>query len=383
MSELKIISADSHVMEPGDLWVERMDARFKDRAPCVVPNPEAPGFVFSIEGRYFTPAIGTDAVGADDQSLSERLESGSESDLRSGTGWDSAERIRAQERDGVEAEVIYTTLGMSLFKVRDSELQREACRAYNDWIFECCSSDLDRFIPIALISLEDVDLAVKDIEEARKRGFRGAMITASTGPDRPFKSREYDPFWQAASELSMPVSLHNTAGRGDDTTMLERVGLGAFSGLGEGTVGLPEFAANLVYEVPMSLITIIFGGVLERFPDLKLVSTENDIGWMPYFLQKLDHVFEKFGALAEEKLSMKPSEYAKRQIFATFQDDPIGASNLEYFGASNYMWASDYPHLDSTWPNSRAVIKENFAQVAEETVEKIVYGNVARLYQLT
>ena len=101
MSGLKIISADSHVMEPGDLWVERMDARFKDRAPCVVPNPEAPGFVFSIEGRYFTPAIGTDAVGADDQSLSEKIDAGSESDLRAGTGWDSAERIRAQERDGV------------------------------------------------------------------------------------------------------------------------------------------------------------------------------------------------------------------------------------------------------------------------------------------
>ena len=100
-----------------------------------------------------------------------------------------------------------------------------------------------------------------------------------------------------------------------------------------GRSGLPEFSANLIYEVPKSLITIIFGGVLERFPDLKLVSTENDIGWMPYFLQKLDHVFEKFGALAEDKLSMPPSEYAKRQIFATFQDDPIGASNLEYFGA--------------------------------------------------
>jgi len=379
---MKIISADSHVMEPGDLWVERMDAKFRDRAPRVVPNPAASGFVFTVEGRYLTPAVGTDAVGADDESITQQVERDTESDLRSTTGWDTAERIRALEIDGVDAEVIYTTLGMSLFRMRDGELQREAFRTYNDWLFECCSSDLDKFLPIALISLEDIDLAVQDIEDAKKKGFRGAMITASTDADRPFKNAEYDPFWQAASEADMPLSLHNTAGKSQESSILERVGLSAFAGQPDGEVSLPEFAANLIYEVPRSLITIIFGGVLERFPELKLVSTENDIGWMPYFLQKLDHVFEKFGRMSPVPLSMKPSDYARRQIFATFQDDPIGASNLETFGESNYMWASDYPHLDSTWPNSRKVIEENFATVPEETVRKIVYENVTRLYRL-
>jgi predicted TIM-barrel fold metal-dependent hydrolase len=382
MSEIRIISADSHVMEPGDLWLERMDARFRDRAPRVVPNPEAPGFVFTAEGRYLTPAVGADSVGAGDESLTEKLERDTESDLRETTGWDSRERIEAQDKDGVDAEVLYTTLGMSLFGLRDGALQREAFRAYNDWLFECCSTNLERFVPIALISLEDVDLAVRDIQNAARKGFRGAMITASTAPDRPFGSREYDPFWQAASEAGMPLSFHNTAGRADDASMLERVGLTVFSGGREGEVSLLEYAANLSYEVPRSLITIIFGGVLERYPRLQVVSTENDVGWMPYFLQKLDHVFEKFGLLSDEPLSMKPSEYARRQIFATFQDDPIGASNLQYFGASNYMWASDYPHLDSTWPNSRKVIEQNFADVPMETRKRIVYENAARLYQL-
>jgi predicted TIM-barrel fold metal-dependent hydrolase len=382
MSASRIISADSHVMEPGNLWVERMDARFRERAPRVVPNPEAPGFVFTAEGRYLIPAVGADSVGTGDESIAEKLERDTESDLRSTTGWDATERIEAQDKDGVEAEVIYTTLGMSLFGLRDGELQREAFRAYNDWLFECCSENLDRFIPIALISLEDVDLAVKDIQSAAHKGFRGAMITASTAPDRSFGSRDYDPFWHAASEAGMPISLHNTAGRANDASMLERVGLTAFAGRGDGELSLLEYAANLIYEVPRSLITIIFSGVLERFPELQVVSTENDVGWMPYFLQKLDHVFEKFGQLSDEPLSMKPSEYARRQIFATFQDDPIGASNLQYFGASNYMWASDYPHLDSTWPNSRQVIEKNFADVPTENVTKIVYENAARLYRL-
>ncbi len=122
---------------------------------------------------------------------------------------------------------------------------------------------------------------------------------------------------------------------------------------------------TLSAEVQASFSEIIMGGVLMRFPRLKLVSAENDCGWIPHFMYRMDHAFEKFGVGLEQPLDLKPSEYVRRQLWATFQDDPIGPLIADYFGEDRYMWASDYPHTDSTFPHSREVIERDFAGVSE------------------
>jgi predicted TIM-barrel fold metal-dependent hydrolase len=140
--------------------------------------------------------------------------------------------------------------------------------------------------------------------------------------------------------------------------------------------------ANVIHEIQRSLTSLIVSGVLERFPRLKLVSAENDVGWLPHYMYRLDHAWEKYSALTPEPLPLKPSDYMRRQLWATFQDDPVGPATYKFFGSSNYMWASDFPHTDSTWPNSRKVIERDFVGVPDDVTRKIVFENAAKLYRL-
>jgi len=138
----------------------------------------------------------------------------------------------------------------------------------------------------------------------------------------------------------------------------------------------------MVQEVQRSLNSFIMGGVLERFPNLRLVSAESDVGWLPHFMYRLDHAYSKFSRLVPDAIPRHPSEYIRRQVWATFQDDPVGPAAWRIFGADNYMWASDFPHADSTWPHSREVIARDFDGVPEEVMRKIVFDNCARLYHM-
>jgi len=107
------------------------------------------------------------------------------------------------------------------------------------------------------------------------------------------------------------------------------------------------------------------------------------VGWMPHFMYRIDHAYEKFGTLAPEPLPMRPSEYIKRQVWATFLDDPVGPKTYEMFGENNYMWGSDFPHTDSTWPRSQEIIAKDFSGVPDAVTRKITFENAARLYDLS
>lgn len=362
----RVISADSHMMEPANLWLERLDQRFRDRAPKVIKHPDKDVHMFVAPGIRPFAVAGAFGIGKSGQELKEHLTKGYEAARPS--GWDPVERIKDQDIDGVQAEVLYTSNGMALFGLDDAELQRACFRVYNDWVAEFASHDRRRLHPIALISLEDVGEGVKELERAAKLGLKGAMIWGSAPPDRPYSSEIYDPFWQAASELKMPLSLHVVTGKekGPET----------------GFRTMTTVYMNLIHEVQRSLSTIIFSGVLERFPQLMIVSAENDSGWLPHYMYRADHAWEKFGTIGKRPIPLRPSEYIRRQLWATFQDDPIGPATYKFFGEDNYMWASDFPHTDSTWPNSRTVIERDFAGVPEPVAEKIVYSNAARLYHI-
>ena len=258
------------------------------------------------------------------------------------------ERLKDQDIDGVAAEVLYTTLGMALFGLADGELQQACFRVYNDWLAEFCSHDRRRLHGIALIALDDVDAGKKELERCAAAGLKGGMIYGCAPAQRPYLSRDYDPFWAAAQDMEMPLSLHVfTRGNQGAQPSLNRQPASEYMNFSRAYVlGL--------HEVQDSLADIIQSGVLERFPRLKIVSAENDTGWLPHFMYRLDHVYEKFGAFSEvaQPLTMKPSDYARRQLWATFQDDPVGPALYRVFGENNFMWASTFPIPITSWPTS-------------------------------
>ena len=175
MASNRVISADSHAMEPADLWTSRLDANLRDKAPRVVETSK--GHLFSAPGVRPFPVAGGFGIGKSGDDLKQHLKKGYEAARPS--GWDPAERLKDQDVDGVSAEVIYTTLGMSLFGLDDAELQQACFRAYNDWVNDFASHNRKRLYPIALISLEDPKAGARELERCAKLGLRGAMIWGS------------------------------------------------------------------------------------------------------------------------------------------------------------------------------------------------------------
>jgi predicted TIM-barrel fold metal-dependent hydrolase len=296
-------------------------------------------------------------------------------DARRG-GWDPAERLKDMDLDGVEAEVIYTTLGFRQFWFKDAALQRACFRAYNDWLAEYCAYAPKRLAGLALISLYEIDEAVQELQRCRKLGLKGAMIWASPPEDRPYSSPMYDPFWAAAQDLHMPLSLHAITGMGPESQATRAMGR---------EIQLMDRYIRAVTgadEVKRSLTVFIFSGVLERFPGLKLVSAENNVGWLPCVIQRWDQAQESARYMHPAPLQLKPSEYFQRQIYATFIDDPVGVMHRHAIGVENIMWSSDYPHTASTWPHSQEVIARDFKDVPAEEKWEIVRENVTKLYDL-
>jgi predicted TIM-barrel fold metal-dependent hydrolase len=362
------------MMEPADLWTQPLEKKYGERTPKVKLTSK--GHLFVAPGiRPFAVAGGFGA-GRSGKELKEHLTHGYEAALPG--GWDPVERIKEQDIDGVEAEVLYTTLGMPLFGLDDAELQRDCFKVFNDWLAEFCATNSHRLHGIALISLEDIAEGVKELNRCAQKGLKGAMIWGSAPVDRPYFSAHYDPFWAAAQDLEMPLSLHVITAKnqapvpkpaGEQRLPAHMVGLRGYM--------------SLIHEVQSSLSDIILGGVLERFPRLRIVSAENDIGWLPHYMYRLDHAFEKFAGMVDEQpLKMKPSDYVRRNLWATFQDDATGPAAYKFFGPDNYMWASDFPHTDSTWPHSREVIQKDFADVPEAVMHKIVFDNANKLYRM-
>jgi predicted TIM-barrel fold metal-dependent hydrolase len=363
MANAQIFSADSHTMEPADLWVQRIDLGLRDRAPRVMTNhQDKKGSFFFAEGLTPFPVGGAFAAGKDPKDLNANQTVGYEQARPS--GWDPVERLKDQDIDGVEGEVLYTTLGMFLFHLKDLGLQWACFRAYNDWVAEFSSHAPKRLIGLGLIATQDVDEAVRELQRVAKKGLRGVMMNAAPAGDLPYSDPHFDPLWAAAQDLNLPLSLHILTGKRSVQ-------------LGKGRVAS---TMSIIHEIQYSLTDLIYNGVLHRFPRLKLVSAENDIGWIAHYLYRLDECYKTLRYVDPTPITMKPSEYFKRQVYATFQDDRPGVMTYELSGEDSLMWASDFPHRASTWPRSRAVIEQNFAGVPAAVTRKITYENVHRLY---
>ena len=329
-----IVSADSHVMEPVDLWKKGVPEKYREAAPLFPPHKLGEGF------------------------------------QKQAGGWDPNARIKEMEVDGLSAEVLYPTLGLGLFAQPDAGLQQACFRAYNDWLIDYCSVDTRRLIGVPMISIYDVDHAVQELARCHKAGLKGALIWQAPHPDLPFHSKHYDKFWTAAQEMNAPVSLHILTGHGYHA--LNRQGVEKYRG-----------SVNLkLAEVMNALFEMIFYGVLEKYPGLKLVSVENESGWMPWTIQQWDYYYRRFRDVNPLSLTKDPSEYIRDQVFASFFNDAVTGRNLAWWGEDNLMWSNDFPHPNSTWPNSLKVIKRDLGHLSPEAQTKVLATNVGKLYGL-
>ena len=200
---------------------------------------------------------------------------------------------------------------------------------------------------LALISLYDPQEGARELERVARIGLKGAMIWCSPPQEQPYSSDIYDPFWAAAQEMKMPVSLHAITGMGVESQW----------NWGERYMR----STVLSHEVEKSFSVLIFSGVLDRFPRLQIVSAENNCGWIPYYLQRMDRAFERQRVAAGFPNKLKPSEYFQRQMWCTYIDDFVGVASRQFIGVDRMMWSSDYPHQASSWPHSQEVVARDFA----------------------
>lgn len=362
-----IISADSHVMEPADLWTSRLPAGLRDQAPEVRPNEDKPGYSFHAPTLPPSTVSGSWGAGVDREKFAEHLETAGYESARP-SGWDPVERLKDQEIDGVEAEVLYGTLGMRLFRMTDAPLQRAVFAVYNDWLTEFCSHDPRRLHGLGLISLWDIEEGIRELERCANLGMKGVMIWGGAPDDAPYQDPMYDRFWAAAQDLGMPLSLHIVSGMGEESRVDFRNAHIRYM--------------HMIHEIQRSISAIVLGGVLEKFPRLNVVGAECDVSWLPHWAHRMDHSFEKYHAMMDVPLTMRPSEYVRRQVWLTFLDDTIGDEAAEISGADNFMWGNDFPHGDSTWPHSLDVIEKNLSGESEEVCAKVLRENAARLYRI-
>ncbi len=363
MATYRLISSDSHVTMPDEAWQQYLDPEFRDRAPRIEHAEDGDYRIF--EGRR-TPINTLDNL-AGKRPEEFRLNVRRLEDRRPGA-WDPVERLKDMDLDGVDAEVLY--VGGPLV-TSDRALYRNSVRGYNRWLADYCSVAPRRLLGMAAIPIDTVEAAVEEIRFAKAAGLAGGYIPLFP-PEGDYGERRWDPMWEAFLDAGLPVGLH-VGGRRPGTPVV---------GLYDSA---PRFMTGLVmskFTMAEAISELIHGLVLQRYPELRFIAVEGQIGWISFFASYSDHLWEKHRYWTKSELSEPPSFYLRRQVSATFMEDPVGLREYRHIGVDNIMWASDYPHSETTWPNSKKLTDEWFAEFPPQDKDKILWQNCARLFGL-
>jgi len=284
--------------------------------------------------------------------------------------WDPKARLADMDLDGVDGEVLYTdpTGGASLYKL-EAEAGRACIQAFNSAALEFASVDPARLAVVHLLPLFDVGEAISELERIAADGARAVQLPLYPGDaGLPlYWDPVYEPLWAAIAAAGMPVSLHvcPPAGRG--------LGKDPTPARGIFQVMPPIFMSQ-------ALVEFVLTGIFERHPELRVVLVEAGLSWIPYMLDRLDRVSAKLDWPSKGMPRGRPSDYWYRNMAATFEEDELGLSMRGRIGVENLLWATDYPHPDSTFPRSRQVIEEEFADCSPAEIAAMTSGNVARIY---
>jgi predicted TIM-barrel fold metal-dependent hydrolase len=369
-----MLSSDSHVIEPPDLW-DGAGGGLGDRMPHVERLDDGDWWI--VDGYKTMSFLGIqtgDRFAGDPEKL---RTSGTFSQVRPAV-LDPRRYIEENESDGVWGSVLYPSQGLVLFEVPVTDVVSASMRRYNDWLADFCGEAPDRLKGIAMLNLDDIDAGVAELERCRERGLAGALITVAPPRWQPYRSPAYDRLWAAAQDLAMPLSMHVATDRADP-----RVGRAAFR-LDVKNVP-PSVFVNPDAQVRQAYAELIFSGVFERFPRLRVGSVEHELGWIPFFLDRLDYTYTDRPPRGPEWLRFRdpgtlPSDFFRRNAFASFQEDPHALRLLDVLGPGVPTWGSDYPHTESTFPRSREIVASRLKAVDDADAARITCGTCAELY---
>ena len=264
-----------------------------------------------------------------------------------------------------------------LWRLEDSGLLSAICHTYNDWIAEFCRPYPERLKGAAMINLDDVQEGVDELRRARALGLEAAIISVHPAHGHGYHHQEYEPFWSTAEELGMPLCLHS----GSNRTVRDGLPMYHHDPTMDPNEPLEILYINGDHWIRRSLTSMIMAGVFERHPKLKVVSVENQGGWVAHWLFRMDQRYrERRGSWERFSTEMMPSDFFHQNISVSFQDDWTAVAMRSLIGVDNLLWGSDYPHTECTWPESRRVVREIFDGVSEEDLGKITYSNTARVF---
>jgi uncharacterized protein len=352
-----LCSADDHLdvwSLPPDVWTARLPARLRADGPRVVERDGLPTWLLGertlgVSGRPTGgghSALGR--VGLDHDGLRPS---------------DPDKRLADMAGDGVAASVIYgpSVLGLP---ISDPELELACWRAWNDWTAEFNDRAPGRLVALAALPRHDPAAAAAELARAASLGHRGAQVFCF---DIDCADPAWDPLWAVAAETGLPISFH--------------IGGGVRFPVERGTWRTVAFSSVVAMQMADPLVTMVFSGVLDRHPGLRLVLAESGLGWVPYLVHRMDAVSERWSAEVTPS-ARRPSELFGEQVFVTFEEEPGGAEYLRLLPPGSAMWASDYPHVDSTFPRSREAIAATLAGLDEATWRTVTVDTCRRLYRL-
>lgn len=368
----RLISSDDHVIEPPNLWTSRAPKWAADRVPQVrvegdddrwwVDQQRTGSFAAGIQaGKRFEDPLNLRTAGKFEEVAPGAV--------------DPMVHLEDNASDGILGSVLYPTLGLSLFRsIAEGALLDVVCQIYNDWLADFCKPTNGLLKGVAMINTDDPEAAVAEMTRTRELGLEGAFIPVAMPPERNYGLDMYDPVWAASQDLGMPISLHLGAVRSGapgadqefDTKVLTRT---YFITIGD--------------YCKATLADIIFAGVFERFPRLRVGTVEHELGWIPFFLDQMDYIYTQrqgnnlFHKFPDGNL---PSDYFRSNVFCSFQEDALGIEHREQIGIDNLMFGSDYPHTESTFPRSREIMSDRLKSVPEDQQRLIVFENAKRLY---
>jgi uncharacterized protein len=388
--DIKVIDTDTHIIEPYDLWTKRVPKKWGDLIPRVEWDEDLQQDVWTVlrgDGSYIPFAAGFAMAG---YSKYPPDRPGTLAEVDPST-YDAQKRLKLMDSHGVYAQVLYPNIagfgGGRFLALPDPQLRLDCVRAYNDWLTEWSQADPKRFIPIGALPFWDVDACVAEVRRIREMGHRGVIF--SSHPDRygqPFLADpHWDRLWAVAQELEMPINFHIGSGGIDDSFG------NVYPGNGH-RVNWVIASAELFMSNATAIADVICGGITHRFPDLKFVSVESGVGWVPFFLETLDWQWSSAGMhKLYEPGRLLPSEYFRRQFYASFwfeKKETVEAA-IASLGDHNILYETDYPHSTCQAPGPASFgvsasdyIDRELSGLPEETLRKVLHGNAAKLYRL-
>jgi predicted TIM-barrel fold metal-dependent hydrolase len=350
-ADLPKISADAHVDEPHDLWFERMDDSLRDRAPRRIRSDADGGWNLVVDGA----ALGWNDVSEEEAAAKE---------LERNAAVTRDVRVRMMRTDGINGEIVYPTIGLYVYNIGEPAVGHAACTIYNDWIREQLGGD-DRIKLAMMIPTWDVAMAIEEIERVAPDPSVGGFLLPLVGTPE-WNLPVWESLWGVIAATGRPVVMHQ--GTGHDMIF--------YRGWGSPTANL--LATQSMAARATALLSC--GGVLERHPELHVVLVEVNAGWMAWTMSTLDNYYRDHVHWSKPTLAEPPSHSIRRQVHATFQDDPVALHNLRFTGPDCLLWGNDYPHPESTYPHSNEVLDAMLDGIDEADARAVTGENARRLF---